>query len=255
MLKLEKTSRTHDIMVSLRDRDSRFNRTFLTAFAIAAGLHLAAGVLFSIRPFLLGSSELILPPVAASADLTAMQEEKDNIAVAQLDKGDRLPRTILEPPYSKPIIPEIPPSAVSRKREYVMKTEPAALSFALLEEEFFTPDFLANAPTKEYIPLTISISGQLASRGLETMHDDSLAPLTKPVPCHGANPRQFRAQYAVEVENRSGRVFWYEPQNEIEDPACKQLAENVLQKLRFHPSDQSFVTPGEVEIVFNMSRS
>ncbi len=61
MLKLEKTSR-RDICVSIRDRQNRFDRTFLQAFAIAIGLHLGAIILFQIHSFI-SMGDTVLPAI------------------------------------------------------------------------------------------------------------------------------------------------------------------------------------------------
>ena len=251
MLKLEKKPRNQEITVTLRDRDRRFNRTFLTAFAIAASLHLFAGILFQIRPFLLGSSEKILPPVSVNADLTGLSEEKDKIALAQLDKTERLPRTIQEPRYSSPALPALPPASIQRRIEYVMKNDLQTSPFAKMENEISSPDFTAMERHRLFTPLSILISGNLADKIIENDGlNATLASMTKALPGQGNAIRHSRSLYAVQMENQSGQIFWYEPQEKPDNPAHKQIAESILQHLRFQQESHPFVTTGEIEIVF-----
>lgn len=244
MLKLEKISRSREIMVSLRDRDPRFNRTFIIAFAIAFSLHLLAGVLFTIRPFLLDSSELILPPIAASADLSVNRE---SMALAKVDKTERLHRTIPEPRYSVPKVPELTEVTVNRQKEYVMKKELTAAPFAMIEKEVFSPDFTAWESSKQHAPVQILVSGPLADKTIEVNGADSVE-----LPLLNSDMRSnlIRALYAVEVENQSGQIFWYESQQKLENLEYRRLAEKILLNLRFHQDTKAFVTPGEIEIVF-----
>lgn len=255
MLKLEKNSRNHDVSVSFRSRDSRFNRTFLTAFGIALALHVIAGTLFQIRPFLLGSSEVILPPVAASADLTDPAEENENIAIASVDKNDHLPRLITEPRYSKPAAPDIAAASINRHMEYVMKKETSANAnpFAAIEQDLHSPDLDYIEGILQFTPVTVRVSGQLADKSIEGKSiDDELVDMTKPVPCHATSVNHVSTLYDVRVEDRTGRIFWFEPKQPVEDPAHKQAAENILQRLRFQTDNRTFVTSGEIEIVFTI---
>ena len=207
MLRLEKKDRDNNIHISLRTKEPVINRPLLLAFFLAIGVHLLAILLFHIKPFGLGTSEFVHSPVSVTIDLNTGAIE-DTAALAQIDQGQISSRYILEPPVSKPHLPEMEQAHLIRQMEYIKVNDPLINPFASTEKDMLqAPSFAIDPPFKEFIPLSIHISGTLAFK--QTMDfTNSLPPsLLKPVPCIAKNLVQQRAIYAVQVEDKTGQIF------------------------------------------------
>lgn len=238
MLKLEKSAKADEITIVLRQRDRFFNAALVKAFSIALGLHLLAALLFEVQVFKIIGSQTIFPPMMVDADLANGLE--GNIFI-DINETDLQPLTVKEP-HGSPFVFVDPPA---KKDSYALNlmentgTSSTTL-FASIEKPDFVPDDVKwgccrSGSQKIYL----HVAGPLAGRPMEWN-------LTT-----GANYRvPYLAVYAVQVDDQSGTIFWYEPKHKVVNAALDRIAENILREIRFNTVNGSFVTPGEIEIHF-----
>lgn len=221
MLRLEKGSKKLDI--TLRQRERIFTRPLLQALGIALGIHLAALVLFPIALTRFSGSQQIHLPVSVAAILPALSDVSIEIA------EEEIPARYLSAPKSR--LPPLP--APSSLQLAMPEFHPSQ------EQHDFLDDFLDHQ-THFAEPLILRISGPLALRKrlLTT-------PKTLPIPHSG------RVVFHVQLENRSGKIFWLDRKEAHPDEKLNQIAERLIQELLFEPVREAFVTEGEVEIIFS----
>lgn len=237
MLKLEKTSR-NGLKVIVRDKENRFTQPFAIAFGIAVGIHLGLVILFHVVPFKIGMSENVFPPTRVHAD-TALKES----AIAQIAPAVQSIRGLPAMPVSAPTVSSHPQFLTFRPVEFSSAKNSATPSFAKIEKEVYQPEFnpMDNRPKK---PFQIMISGILAEHGLVSDGMDK-----KTVPA--LKKDSIRIAYAVQVEGKTGKIFWYEPKQGVQDAAVAQFAEAVLQDMKFAVDPGMIAMGGEVEMHFN----
>ena len=242
MLKLEKIAKSLEISIFLKKRDSFFSASLLKAFGIAIALHLFAGLVFTVSPFRIIGSQSIFPPVLVDTELTTIAE---NVVVAQVDTEEISPRYIKEPRQAALHMPPLP---TTRTLEHpaiaVQSPECNALQCAITERELSPLDIVSLQQNKvKKQPIEIVMSGDLAERsivesGLTTAQSAYFSPT--------------RLVFSVQVDDRSGTIFWYEPHFYAENMV---IGEKILKDLRFQMIADSFVTVGEIEIHFNEAQA
>ncbi|MBA3958185.1 MAG: hypothetical protein H0X51_07320 [Parachlamydiaceae bacterium] len=234
MLKLVR-SRNREISIRLKNKAVFFNKPFLIALSAALSLHLLALLLFHIHPFFI-SSDRILPPIMVEADLSELLMDGDQGTLAQVKKDEVPGRHALTPPKSHPEIP-LMPMLLSDRHHVIQQPLKQSNPFLSLEENW---DFLSQKPIPKKTPLNIAVSGLLAERPLtETV--------IQPPP---SLERDYRLVYHVEVENKTGCICWYAPVLAAENSVYRKWTEEALKRIRFAPSEEGFMTAGEIEFSF-----
>lgn len=222
MLKLEKVSKTLEVSITLRKKETVFNSTFLKALALALGLHLLAAILFQVSPFILRGSQIVLPPTIVDADLS------DGFVIAHADSEENLPRHIKEPPGAKLPLPEMDLKSPNLEMDQNLYKNPF-LSLESNLDLFEIPKMGQN----------LIISGPLAEN-----------PLLEE-PSFNFNAKMaYRAHFAVNLDAKSGTLFWFESLQTDPDPFLELQAEKILRNLRFAPVTESLIVSGEIEITF-----
>lgn len=237
MLKLEKIGR-RDISVSLRDKQNRFDRTFLKAFAIAIALHLGALILFHIHPFI-AIGDKILPPSLVESDIAF----GNNDILAEIEREGIPQRHLLEPKMSILDIPAMPEPYLQRNLEYIKENSLLDNPFLEIEEDW---EYLASDGKSIPIPkpIQVHVSGELAKIPLindGSTHQD-LSSFSTSTGTH-----QSLIVYTVQVESTTGRIFWYMPKNGKTIP-MNGLVEKILSDIRFQTDPKTFIHTGEIEI-------
>ncbi len=243
MLKLEKFAKNLELTLTWRPPLAHAKGGFLYALLLALAFHLLAGLLFQIGPFKVLSYPLPLNSIVVESDLSHGQ--RDNTAnqeeiLAQINIKV-IKDVIKEPPGQLMTLPTT--TWIGHKQQ---KEQNRINKWLDLEEQTPYPlDFFAQL---QKVPststLAISITGELADRFLnqqevqETKIDDLL----------NAN---FQALYAIQVEDRTGKVFWYEKKQVEFNPHANKLAEKLLKSLSFQIKEQGFISKGEVEILLS----
>ncbi len=236
MLKLERIAKTLNLSITLRKREPFFNRTMLQALALGLGLHLAAFCLFPIAVSKFNGSLLILPPISVATDLPHFSEGSVH---AQIEQEEFSPRS-LQPP--KGLSFGLPASIASAAISYP-EEEVTVFYSTEREVELRHPLNELLDPSPKYDnSLIVHVSGPL-SRYERAISVPTVIP-----------EGLYRVVFHVAMENRSGKIFWYERKESSDDEKVNRLAEEILGAMHFEKSDH-FVTDGEVEIIFSRGAS
>lgn len=235
MLKLEKVSKTLDIHITLRKREKLFNRSLLQALSIAIALHLAGILFFPIAVAKMSGAFARLPPVSVAAELPITAE--NSVAVEVEEVSPRIIRTppslsLKAPPLPIPELPSLEP----------LQKQISLPSFASIEEAQRDPLLPLLDPVPHYTqPVTIATSGPISASQL-TQEIILPAPIPK---------GRYRTVFQVEMEERTGRIFWFERKEADPHEPANLYAEKILQNLKFQTLQNAFVSSGEVEIVIS----
>lgn len=240
MLKLEKGLRDRQISIIVRDRERFFSRPIALAFVLALVYHLILALIFQVTPVKIRFNQTVLPPVHVDADGT-----KAAAALVNLNSPSKISTGLPERPITIPKIPEHPLFLVQRPIEYIKESSIHPNSFQRIEKEIYQPSYEPIQPHK-LSPIHIVISGLLADKNLLS---DGLRGKNLQDSCKSKTP--IRSIYSVLIEERSGRIFWYEPIQQTNVTAIDRLAESILHDLQFSPDSKAFVTAGEIEFHFN----
>lgn len=234
MLRLEKT-RGKEICISLRPRERAFSHTLLYAFAIALSLHVLAALIFHVGSFFMQDAG-IASPISVEADLA------DAGTFAMFKKEMHQQHYHLAPNTSEPVHHAIEVSDSKTDSIIALRDTPSSNPFLPIEGEW--NPFAATGHKRKSSALRIHVFGALAEVPLLS---DGTATLTTEL---AALKRSSRATYAVQIEHQEGRVFWHMPTQKQEDPILNQLAQRILQNMRFKSIPSCFVTLGEIEFSF-----
>ena len=202
----------------------------LCSFALV--LHLGVLLLFHVSPFKLAST-FTFPPIQVQSE-QSLQGISALISSEPYDQEDELPPPpfYFRPPaldwISVSTNPSITPSA---------SLNPDAL---LRIEERTWP--IWHEPLSLHLeePLArLAISGDLAERLL--IDTDPL--LSKMQPISSLPSSYAHVTYEVQMDERTGKLFWYERTQSSGDSAIDRLTEKILLNIRFDPSGtREFVT-------------
>lgn len=243
MLKLEKASRDGQISIIIRDKERFFSRPIAVAFALAILYHLLFLIIFQVAPFKLRLNQTIFPPVLVEADSI-----KETAIEVNVDRPKTIYSGLPPRPSSQPSLPDYPYFTAERPVEYIKENSSQINSFLRIEKEVYEPLFfpIEKSPLP---PIHIVISGFLADKKLLS---EGLKGKKLPAVKSTITQTELRNTYAVLVEGRTGRIFWYEPKQQTSITAIDSFAESILHDVQFTPSDEAFVTAGEIELHFNV---
>jgi hypothetical protein len=234
MLKIEKTVHLSGLAIRLRERDRFLEPRLLKALAIALALHLGALFLFHVTPFSL-SSTFIFPPIQVQSDqpmqgisawVTSHSEEIEEMTppplamIPTLDWISSPQKPILTPPTLDPLI-------FQTVEEHLWPKWETPLSLPLEEPH-----------------IQLTISGDLAEYPL--VATDSLLSQMQPF---SPSPRAYYVTYQVQMDNRTGEIFWYECVESSDVAAIDRIAEQILLNLKFTPPPSRETVTGKLNFV------
>ena len=232
MLQLER-NRNQRVDIALKGKSKTLNRVLLQAFGIALILHLCAGILFQVR-HLFRFDEQILPPVIVQADLSPPPAA--TMMTSEISNGQR--RVSFHPVFSDPELPA-----------------PQSLDFIFASEEKLKNkilrDLLMELEENWYGPVQAVSADPVLSSGIEVAGPIASIPLLNLEEGIGfcVSAEEGMVRYNVRLENRTGRIFWYDPVQSPLPLALQQQAQKILEHLRFQPSE-GFVSAGEITLCF-----
>lgn len=242
MLKLERTSHDHDVSITFRNKEHVFTRSFLTAFTVALIIHLGLILIFHISPLKIRWSNTPSSPIVIETDLA---HHENNLVLANISP-EALPNNILlTAPASLPYLPSTPIYSTHRQIEHSEKSQAIDDLFNEIEKEIYLPTFSPASRTSYLEPISILISGPLASKTL--INDPSAKE-------HQINISELNIQrpqllfYSVLVDEQSGRVFWHEPLQKIDNSSLETLATSMIYEMQFAPKPSAFVVAGQIEL-------
>jgi len=224
MLKLERSSKNdRQVSVIVRNQEHWLTQPLQIGLAIAIAFHLLFFTLFQIVPFQFPANSFVFPPVtievpANSHTSMAALTEKVQEIVSELP-----PRPATVPPLpNSPQFTRVYP----REAPQVQPTD----AFTQIEEEVYTPTWKQKSagPSLRWI-----VSGPLADRPL--LHSPTVHPKV-----------ETHATYQVMVDNRTGKIFWF---NSIDTPSNAATSQ-WLSAFQFATDQDAFVTEGFLEIHF-----
>ena len=239
MLKLKRTSRDGNIHVLVRDKEYLFNKPFIMALGIALAIHLGLFTLFHVAPFTIGLNETVFTPTRVEADTPSSES-----AIADVEPTIQNIRGLPNIPVSNPT-PALPAKLfIARPMEYTKADHFMRRTFSKIEQVIYEPEFnpLIRSPKK---PVEMIISGIIADQKLlfNGLEDKPIPPLSK------RNDEQ-RLIYAVKVEGKTGKVFWYEALKPAQETQINAFAESVLRSMRFELNPKVVAMNGEIELHF-----
>jgi hypothetical protein len=244
MLKLEKKLYSRDCTVSVRGRPVLWNKDLLTALALTLLIHGVFFFLFDISPFRIRQDGTNFAPavVIAEGDM-----DKEFSPVAALITKEGRKRDKLEPKGRLLQMPPLPDKLPSRDLDLGISTSLfQGHSFQSLENSLLFPDFPTVSATAIKPPISILIAGPLASNDLLSP-TDSFDGLALPL-------GEYMIRYAVQVEDRTGFIFWHSKIASSGNKEADMIAERLLERIRFRDNPSSFATSGEIEIVFRSQK-
>ena len=243
MLKLERRDKSKEIQIVLSHRGSIFNRAMIQAFLLALGIHLGALILFHIEGFKIVEGTKIATPAVVELDVDSLaavfidseaQGGEDSFFIVREPKrGKPAPLVVLGSPHDKENLSE---STVFKS------IEPPRYC----QRDCFSPfEFLDSISKKS--PRAIRVLPIAALSGREWSYNETI----KGVFESSQRVSSQRVVFAVQVEDSTGEVFWFEPvQINAEDRFVK-MAEEIVKTIQFKPSRNSFITAGNVEIFWS----
>ena len=221
MLKLERAAKTSDLSITLRKREPFFSKEMVKAVAICLTVHLGAIFLFSIATSKFGGTLTVLPPVNVVIDLPL-----GGNVIVEVDREENASRYLRPPDDVALVLPELDTSVILPPLEVSLIRANSPI-IALLDP----------IPTYDR-PIQVHVSGPLSQ--LQRISSDPARP--------SLPPGVFQAKFHVALENRSGKIFWYEC---LECPdSLQHLAEEMLHQMLFEPNEGDFVTRGDVVFTF-----
>ncbi|MBT4444732.1 MAG: hypothetical protein HOC94_02460, partial [Waddliaceae bacterium] len=185
-------------------------------------------------------------PITVGADMSDAIAVTGSTSSVSIDAGGLLPRHISEPEASVPEAPPIPVSTITMATKHNKED-------TLVEGIFWQTEHIAEMPSHEdfayateYSPVTVAVSGTLASCAVI---DDGLATIRSRSLRHG-DTSYYTVSYAVAVENKKGKVFWSDAIEKAPSHSINAIARNIIETMVFDVED--VVTEGIVNITFEI---
>lgn len=215
LLKIEKKSDNGEVTVTLRQRCSPWDASFLKALLYAVAIHLFGFLIFSIQIF--------LHPKAIQLPLTIVDVFNDASAVQTGQEKQRKPYPFFLP-ASKPEIPSL-------------------AQFTAFPEKFYvqSSDVLLS-----YTPVRVHLSGNLAGREMVILK--GMSPIQTSLPLH-----EYVMHYIVQIDNTTGKVFWHHLEKGIDDKEIENWGEKILAELQFAKQLESPITIGGIDVMITRS--
>lgn len=248
MLKLTRGAPHREIAIRLRDNEPLLNKNFGRAFLIAVALHLAGFAIVGVTS-MKARSLFHYSTVITTADMGIPSEMKGSLTALYVDDQGLLPRYVLEPEASIPLLPEMPDVQVKVQTKNQKDPSYPGNQFTQVEKIPFHSPSLPISFAEVDTPVRIRISGELALREASSQSLDVLMKELK--------RRVFTGIHAVKVEvrvdDRTGEVFWAAVRESSRVGSIDSFALEVAKNLLFDRQIKSFVSEGEVEILFNFA--
>ncbi|MFI5343980.1 MAG: hypothetical protein ACHQUC_07150 [Chlamydiales bacterium] len=253
MLKLEKSGRSSQITVRLREQDPFLNSFLAKAFLIALFIHVALFLIFHIQPFFL-ESHFLYPPVQVQS------EGLNSSSLALLDDESVDDLHAIPPPPLAALFDLLPltmdPHLTTPWNDAELWKQP----FAALENRLMAYQAPELSIPLTYSPIRVFISGDLAERpllNLETAIGLSQRLKYEPrmdekQPFRAGLPEPLFASYRVQLDEESGMIFWYESQRSTGNPKMDAVAEELLYNFKFQTGSSRFgsqPTHGTIDFV------
>lgn len=235
MLKLEK-ARGKEISIGLRDKTPFMNQSFLYAFAIALGLHIGAILLFSIQPFIIVGQQL-LPATSVEVDRGQLMLLNDNNS-AYADIDEKLQKNFWAPPVAQLNLPKFPIVLEDRQQAFLQEKVALVNPFLSIEEDFEIP-FMNS--TKRTPGIYINVSGELSD--MKLLNDG-----TSQIQYDAKRMSSQILTFMVQVDNKTGRIFWRMPTQKSISHELGVVAEQILNSMLFQSNPKDFVSVGTIEI-------
>lgn len=246
MLKLEKASRDRQFNVIMRDKEGFFSRSLITAFIFAASFHLIFVLVFNITPFKLQLSQVIFPPIQVETGA------KDIVVITQEEKKPFLTSGLPTPPVSQPTLEVQPAFSTPQPLEYFKENHTQNNPFQRIENEIYVPVYSPNKKMPSQNPIQVVVSGLIATKELL---NNGVRETPPTLPKQAKKNPDLRTIFSVLVENKTGKVFWFEPLHQTQIPQLDLYAEKMLKDIQFTPETDAekttYITSGEIEIHFN----
>jgi hypothetical protein len=242
MLKLERKSKSRDVSVTMRERGHTVTPAFLQAFILAIAIHVLGMVLFHVSPFKIGHVATIFPPIQVKIDFIP---GIDGGVLAELENepATSLP-PVPEPPKSIPQVQQMPNTELASHYFLALPKELTFIGYPFeeLEKNYYFTEFFdweqTSSPSKNG---SIKLYGGLAEKGYTLQGMDLDKYLLN------YEGKKETVSYKIKVENRTGKVFWYQPIAALEKRANKYF-KRLLASIQFEKTFQGFITEGEIEI-------
>lgn len=213
MLKLEKKSLFSPLSYRLKEREKWIEPQLFKAFGIAFALHAGFFLLFQIHPFF-PSSFFLFPPVEVQSDLSLQEVNAFDLIEVPEEEDALFPSLSLVP---------------SLAWEPALQTD-RAFNFDVfqnLEHRMWPTEFPPLSVPLEENTIELRVSEELAEY-LLVQADPRLEqrhPLSFLAP--------FFVSYQVEIDERSGEVFWYQRLLSSGQEKIDALTEDILLNLKF----------------------
>ncbi len=218
MLKLEKTSDLSNLTIRMRERERFFEPRLLKALAIALILHSGALLLFHVTPFSF-TSTFTFPPIQVQSDPPI---KGVSALVSHYNEEDEF----LPPP--PPLISAL--DWISFSQESTLLPSVAFNPHALqsLEEQNWPKCQEPLSLKLEEPRIQLAISGDLAQLPLLTTDPllNQMQPISSPA-------SSAYVTYQVQLDGKTGEIFWYERTKSSAVSVTDQLTEKILLNLRF----------------------
>jgi hypothetical protein len=220
MLKLEKQTKNRNINIIIKECGRLTSPAFFQALAIACALHLVGLILFQVAPFKLKHATSIFPPIEVNIDYRGVLAESRNEEISLLP--------IPEPQISRPRIGGSVGGTETFNHKGHRDTGKELFGRNEIEE-------LMN-PVLEKTQVYLHVFGELAGRPYNLENVDKTSYGNEVIAYH------------VKVEDRTGKIFWYEPTNQIVKKKQKKIVKKIFDRLRFKTNDRGFISEGYIEI-------
>ena len=189
MLKLERRGKSPDISVRSLEPEPVFNRLLWKALLIALGIHLGAVALFSVRPFIMGSTFIHQP-------VTVQSDQPNASRALAANNGEEQHLDVEPPPLNLFINAQLTDLAMPFSKD--------ELAFEPIEKGLVSYRGAIDQEALRIHPIDLHISGELAERQL-VKYDPLLDQIGVLDPDH-MDP--VYVKYQVQVDELDGKVFW-----------------------------------------------
>lgn len=244
MLIIEKKTK-NGIGISLKRQGKLITPTFAWAFGIAFALHFSALIIFQVSPFKFRLSQTIFPPVQVKVDFYPSIEGG---VLAELENEAPSRLAFPSPPKQIPEIREFRQKPTIRSIALPTVTELELCPFEMIHFNSYTTEdcIHLDAPPNEGPSLSIWLTGGIADHEF-ILEGTNLESLIQSF-ARDRNMKSRRVMYRIQVENKTGKIFWYHQIGEGEKKRVLQSSETILKGIRFDPIPGGFITEGSIEI-------
>lgn len=249
MLKLVRIKRDNNIAVSIRSKEPGVNRIFLQSLAIAVGLHVVAIALFTVHRMMV-EGEVIFSPSYVESDIGNIFQDAG--VITQLDHEMNVSTSIAKPKLSRPGVPPHSNESFVRQMDFIEVPSFQNNPFKGIEEDYSHIASSSNSSSSavvmhKQIGVDVQISGDIAEVAIV---DDTIQLSGDQKKIVNQLQEPSKTVYTVQVEGKTGTIFWWDCKERIASSLLQRLAELYLTNLRFEPMEGVFIQTGAIEITF-----